>query len=131
MGGEYISNLDMSVFVLDYDWNAPNVEHLKATHEPFYKAVREKHKDIPIIMMSRPKYYLTDVEKERRAVVEETYNNAVKNGDNNVYYIPGNTLMDEMVKDNGTVDGVHPNDAGFLSMANVIEPVLRKALSGE
>lgn len=128
---EYISNLDMSVFVLDYDWNAPNVEHLKATHEPFYKAVREKHKDIPIIMMSRPKYYLTDVEKERRAVVEETYNNAVKNGDNNVYYIPGNTLMDEKVKDNGTVDGVHPNDAGFLSMANVIEPFLRKALSGE
>lgn len=125
---EHVAGLDMSVFVLDYDHNANSVEHLRETHEPFYKAVREAHPDIPIIMMSRPKYYLSDEEKARRGVVEETYLNAVRNGDKNVYYIPGNTLMDDTIKDGGTVDGTHPTDAGFLSMANVIEPVLKKAL---
>lgn len=128
---EYISELDMSVFVLDYDWNAPNVQYLKDTHEAFFKIIREKQKDLPILMMSRPKYYLTEIEKERKAVVEQTYKNALANGDKNVYFIPGNTLMDDKVKDDGTVDGVHPNDAGFFSMANVIEPVLRKILENK
>lgn len=124
---DYIAGLDMSAFVLDYDWNAPNVDYLKETHEKFYKTVRNAHKDIPIIMMSRPKYYLLEQEKLRRQVVEETYRKALER-DENVYFIPGNTLMDDKVRDNGTVDGVHPNDAGFMSMANAIEPVLRKAL---
>ena len=124
---DYIAGLDMSVFVLDYDWNAPDVEYLKETHERFYKTVRKAHKDIPIIMMSRPKYYLSEEEKLRRQVVEETYKNALERNEN-VYFIYGNTLMDDKVRDNGTVDGVHPNDAGFMSMANVIEPVLKKAL---
>jgi hypothetical protein len=39
---EYIATLDMSVFVMDYDYNAPNPEHLEATHYPFYKIIRDK-----------------------------------------------------------------------------------------
>ena len=34
---ELISKLDMSVFVYDYDYNAPNAAHLKKTHEKFFK----------------------------------------------------------------------------------------------
>lgn len=34
---EYIKNLDMSIFVYDYDHNAPTVEHLKKTHEKMFK----------------------------------------------------------------------------------------------
>lgn len=126
---DYIASLDMSAFVLDYDWNAPNVEYLKDTHEKFFKIIREKHPNLPVIMMSRPKFYLTDEEKERKTVVEQTYLNAVNAGDKNVYFIPGDTLMDNTVKDAGTVDGVHPTDAGFFSMANVIEPILKKVLN--
>ncbi len=38
---EYIAGLDMSVLVMDYDYNAPNVEHLQNTHLPFYEIVRK------------------------------------------------------------------------------------------
>ncbi|MBQ7368754.1 MAG: hypothetical protein IJW60_03490, partial [Clostridia bacterium] len=36
---DYLATLDMSVFVLDYDHNAPNEEHLQDTHYLVYEAV--------------------------------------------------------------------------------------------
>ena len=125
---EYIADLDMSVFVYDYDHNAPSVEHLEATHEPFFKLIREKNPDLPVIFMSRPKYYLTEVEIERKNIIEKTYNNAVNNGDENVYFIDGTTLMNDEICENGTVDGCHPTDLGFFSMAKRIMPLLEKIL---
>ena len=44
---EYIKNLDMSVFVYDYDHNAPDTEHLKNTHEKMFKTVREANPTLP------------------------------------------------------------------------------------
>ena len=120
---DYIKNLEMSVFVLDYDHNAPTVEHLKNTHEKMFKAVRNAHPDIPVIMMSRPKHFLTEEEKERRKVVETTYNNAVASGDKNVYFIDG-SLLTELCKDDGTVDNCHQTDFGFVSMANAVSRVM-------
>jgi hypothetical protein len=60
---EYICSLDMSAFVYDYDHNAPDIEHLKNTHERMFKEIRASHKDVPIIIMTRPKYTLTSEEK--------------------------------------------------------------------
>ena len=124
---DYICGLDMSVFVEDYDHNAPDVEHLRNTHEKLYKAVRKAHPDIPIIMMSRPKYYLTTEEKERFAIIRQTYGNAIAAGDSNVYLLDGRQLM-EMAKNEGTVDDCHPTDLGFASMAKALGEVLAKIL---
>ena len=125
---EYIKNLDMSVFVYDYDYNSPSIEHLKNTHEKMFKLIRNKHPLLPIIIMSRPKYYLTDVEKDRRTIIETTYKNAISAGDKNVYFIDGQALT-EFCKDEGTVDGTHPTDFGFASMANAVSKVLDEILS--
>ncbi len=120
---EYIKSLDMSVFIYDYDHNAPSVEHLMNTHEKMFKAVRNVHPEIPVIMMSRPKHNLTDEEKERRSVVEKTYNNAIASGDNNVYFIDG-AMLTELCMDDGTVDNCHQTDFGFVSMANALAHVI-------
>ena len=48
---DYIKNLDMSIFVLDYDHNAPTEEHLELTHEKMFKCVREANPDLPILML--------------------------------------------------------------------------------
>jgi len=124
---EYVSSLKMSAFVYDYDHNAPSVEHLKNTHEKMFKKVRKSHPDIPIVMMSRPKFYLTDEEKMRLEIIKETYNNAIKNGDKNVYLIEGPELM-KMAENEGTVDGGHPTDFGFASMAKALGDLLEKIL---
>lgn len=124
---QYIADLDMSVFVLDYDFNTPSVEHLLKTHEPFFKCIREKNPDLPIIVMSVPKFYLNDTFRQRRAIIEKTVENAKNSGDKNVYFINGQELM-EMVEDEGTVDGTHPTDLGFYSMASRIIRELEKII---
>lgn len=122
---DYIKKLDMSIFVYDYDHNAPSVEHLKNTHEKMFKAIREAHPDIPIIMMSAPIWSPTGDWKERRDIVEQTYRNALAAGDKNVYFIDGKALM-SLCENNGTVDNCHPTDLGFYSMARVLAFVIEK-----
>ena len=120
----YIKNLEMSAFVLDYDHNAPSPQHLLESHEKMFLAIRKEHPDIPIIMMTRPKYRLTKDEKARREVVLKTYQYALARGDENVYFIDGKALT-ALCKDEGTVDNTHPTDYGFVSMAKGIEKVMK------
>lgn len=121
---DYIKNLDMSLFVYDYDHNAPTVEYLANTHEKMFQAVREKHPLIPAIIMSRPKHFLTEEEEKRRAIIETTYQNAISKGDKNVYFIDGKALT-ELCQDSGTVDNTHPTDFGFVSIAHAVSKVLK------
>ena len=127
---EYIAGIDMSIFVYDYDYNAPSVEHLANTHEPFFKVIREKNPDLPVVMMTRPALVYQDSDKARRNVIRTTYENAVRAGDKNVYFIDGETYYGEIDRDLCTIDGIHPNDLGFSRMASVVEPVIRSILEG-
>lgn len=68
----YISSLDMSAFVYDYDHNAPDAEHLKETHERMFKIIRKENPDLPIIILSRPKFTLTEDEKIRFDIILAT-----------------------------------------------------------
>ena len=124
---DYIAGLEMSAFVYDYDHNAPTLAHLAQTHEKMFKRIRGAHPELPILLLSRPKYYLNADEPDRLAVIKATYDNAVAAGDKNVYFIPGTDLMEDM-KNEGLVDGCHPNDAGFVSMARAMIPTIKQML---
>ena len=124
---DYIASLDMSCFVLDYDHNAPTNEHLANTHEALFKCVRAAHPDIPIIVMNRPKRILNDMELNRLNIIKRTVENAEMAGDKNAYFVSGQELM-KLCTDEGTVDGTHPTDLGFYSMAKCLEPILRSVL---
>lgn len=126
---DYINTIDMSLFVMDYDHNAPNVEHLRNTHEPFFKRIREVNPNLPILILSKPDFDYTDDGKERRSVIENTYNNAVKAADKNVYFIDGETFFGEYDRHLCTIDRTHPNDLGFYRMATVILPTMKKILN--
>lgn len=123
---EYLSNLDMSILVCDYDHNAPTVEHLRKTHETTFKTIRKKQPNLPVIMITAAdrSYGIP----ERREVIYQTYINAVNRGDENVYFIDGSTIYTPVGRDLCTVDHIHPNDIGFLMMANAVEPVIRSII---
>jgi len=123
----YVSELKMSAFVLDYDHNSPSCEHLRATHEKMLLAVRKAHPSLPIIIMNRPKLYLDADERERLEIITETYKNALVRVDKNVYLIDNEALC-TLCGNEGTVDTCHPTDYGFASMAAAILPVLKKVL---
>ena len=125
---DYVADLDMSIFVLDYDHNATLTQYAE-THEPFYKTVRAKNPDLPIIIMTRPKYekHLIAEEYERIEIARKTYENAKARGEN-VYFIPGYELM-SIARGDGVVDGCHPTDLGFYSMAERLSAELEKILN--
>lgn len=121
---EYISTLNMSAFVYDYDFNSPSDEHYEKTHEPFFKIVRTAQPDLPIIIVTRP--YPCNL--KRIEIARRTYENAVANGDKNVVFVDGRTLFEGDFFDCCTVDGGHPTDLGFYRMGKVIGDALEKFL---
>ena len=122
---DYIAGLDMSIFVYDYDHNAPTVEHLAQTHEKAFKKIREAHPNVPVVMMSRPKFRKTEDEVERASIIKATYDNAKAAGDLNVYFIDGSELCPD---NDTTVDDCHPNDYGFKCMADRLIRELEKII---
>ena len=125
---DYIAGLDMSVFVLDYDHNAPSAAHLAATHERMFLRVREQHPGLPVIMVSRPKVHLNEEERERLAIIRTTYERALARGDKAVAFIDGSQLLTRFGGEDGTVDNAHPTDLGFMCMAEGIGEELKKWL---
>lgn len=129
---EYLATLPMSVFVCDYDHNAPTVEHLENTHYRFYEIIREKNPDVPYIMITRPNYWTSRSNAEetlkRRDVIMRSYLRARENGDKNVYFIDGMSFNVAPHQYDMTVDNVHPGDTGFTRMADGIGTLVRHVL---
>ena len=125
---DYLISLPMSVFVMDYDHNAPTPEYLEETHYKMYRRFRDARPDVPIVMASMPKVTATDNSVRRRAVILDTIAKAKAAGDENVYFVDGKEMMAMFGDDGGLVDDCHPNDLGFLCMARAFGEVIGKLL---
>ncbi len=127
---EYINTLDFSVFVYDYDHNAPTADYLEKTHEKFFKKIRMAHPSVPVVMISRPTADFDDDARTRRDIIKKTYENARALGDKNVYFVDGESFFaDFFDKEVCFTDTVHPTDLGFYKMTEVIQPTIERALS--
>ena len=127
---KYISSLDMSVFVCDYDHNAYTLELLEETYYPLYRTIRDKHPDIPYIIISRPDRRTNPkaTDEQRMAIIRGCYERAKAEGDENVYFINGDVFFEGDFCDSCTSDGCHPNDIGFMRMAEVIGELVNSVL---
>ena len=124
---EYLSKLDMSAFVLDYDYNSESEEYLEVTHYRAYRIIRDAHPDIPIVLASRPNYDTYEYNgPRRRDIIKKTYDKAVEEGDKNIYFVDGKKCFKNFMKSGYTVDLSHPNDSGFRVMANAFEKEFKK-----
>lgn len=128
---DYLRGVDCSVFVCDYDYNAPTPEYLAATHERLYKRYREGKKDTPIVFVTRPESSCVNDDANKRAeIIYATYEKALKKGDENVYFVDGRGFFPAELKQRCLVDGCHPTDLGFYFMADkiggVVENILHK-----
>ncbi len=130
---EYIATLKMSIFVYDYDHNAPDPEFLEATHYAGYKIFREKQPKTPVIFASKPDYHshmytlgpmIPGENERRRQVIFESYRKALAEGDKNVYFVDGKKIFPEYCREDCTTDGCHPNDLGYHFMANAFGDVI-------
>ena len=64
----------------------------------------------------------------RRDIIMQSYLKARSLGDENVYFIDGLSFNAAAHQYDMTLDGCHPNDVGFVRMAESIGAVIRHAL---
>lgn len=128
----WMATLPMSVFVCDYDHNAPSLKHLEDTHYALYETIREKNPDVPYIMVTRPDYWTFPREQEyirkRHDLIMTSYLKARATGDQNVYFVDGMSFNVAPHQYEMSADGLHPNDAGFIRMADSIGTFVRHVL---
>ena len=125
---DYMTSLPMSIFVMDYDHNAPTPEYLKQTHEKMYRRFRAARPEIPIVFATMPKIFPSPDTQPRRDVIFATYEKAKAEGDEKVYLVDGMEMMKLFDDDGGLVDNSHPNDMGFLCMARAFGEIIEKIL---
>lgn len=123
---EYLSELKMSVFVSDYDHNAPEPEFLEKNHYKMYETIRKSNPHLPYVLLSRPNYIFDRNGDARRKVVMETFCKALNNGDRNIYFIDGASMFAQDEYDACTVDLCHPNDLGFYRFAQTLYPTFKE-----
>lgn len=128
---DYIRSIDCSIFVCDYDYNTPSIEHLQNTHKRLYDRYREVRKDVPIVFISRPEAFCSITADKRAEIIRSTYESAITCGDKSVYFIDGRRFFPEEVKYRCQVDGIHPNDLGFYFMSEKIGNVIIEILNSQ
>ena len=124
-------------YILDYDANT-NLEEMKNTLEKFISILRTAHPQVPLIVLSGPRYNReivlscdTDTPRREKLLSAEFQENTVKKlraaGDENIYFIHGGKLCGEWWHE-VTVDGVHATDLGFFMMAENLSKILAEIL---
>lgn len=126
---DFISKIPMDIFIMEFDHNS-GVQELKERHYGFYRQIR-KNTSAPIIMISRISGGISntlDEQKERNAIIRETYERALSEGDKNVFYICGDDLVMNQDREKFLSDDRHPNDYGMRLIAEAVAEKIKEGL---
>ena len=128
-----ICKVDAAVFVIDC---LPNMDAKLVTERciPLVNQLRAARPETPIVLVEDRRNTNSWIHPDRAA--HHTANHAAlkaafaalqAEGIKRLHYIEGDALLGD--DGDGATDGSHPNDLGFVRQADVMEPVLRKALA--
>lgn len=122
---------DPGLVVLDFVPNV-NEEQIDTLMIPFFETIRSAHPDVPFLFVEDPDFphKRFDVKAReqvdtRNAMMKERYEKLAAKYPN-LYYLPADDLMGH--DHEATVDGIHYTDLGFIRVADVMEPIIRKIL---
>ena len=88
--------------------------------------IRRLRPELPVVMISvADRHFGNEVEK-RKEIIKRTYENAIRSGDRNVYFLDGQRFYDEIGLDKATVDTCHPNDLGFYAFYENISKFMKE-----
>jgi len=124
-----------ALFVLDYEANCSDYEQLGRTFPEFIRILRNAHPAAPILAVSRIPFstevwHPQAVQKRlaNRDLQRRTIEDLRAAGDANVHFFDGSGLLGTRDWEECTVDSVHPNDLGFLRIAEGLESPVRRIL---
>jgi lysophospholipase L1-like esterase len=129
------AEVESCCFVLDFALNNRTAASLDPVYGPFIDTIRKKHPATPIVCLTPPplasEAWDTDYRRRvegLRDVIRAAYRKHRDAGDGNIYIIEGTELIPSD-KPEYYVDGVHPNDLGFNSMADGLTGPLKRILN--
>ncbi|MFZ4775166.1 MAG: SGNH/GDSL hydrolase family protein [Terrimicrobiaceae bacterium] len=120
------------LWVLDYDANAGSHDALRKSLPIALEVLRAARTDVPILVVSRIVWARDFSHAEsarnreiRAAIQREAVAQARAAGDSHIHFLDGGHLLGADA-DECTVDGVHPNDLGFVQIARALAPELQR-----
>ena len=129
---EMLGELDVASYVIDC---CPNMspELITERTEPMVRTLRAARPDVPIVLVENIEYQAAwllpgarSSYQDKNTALRAAYERLVADGLTGLHYVPGGDLLGH--DGEGTVDGTHATDLGFLRMAEVLAPVLRSVL---
>ena len=121
---EHISEIDANFYVIECLQNM-NTEEVKKRVLPLVKIIRKKQPNTPIVLVENMMYKTAFMDKtieteliQENLALKNEYDNILKSGIQNIYYIKDK--QHEKMDNEGTVDGVHLTDLGFLRYADYL-----------
>ena len=133
---DLLAELDPSIYVIDCLPNMVAAE-IKERTEPLVNKLRAAHPQTPIVLVEDRSlqnaflvagqmeyYHLKD-----RAELKAAFDRLQKDGVKNLFYIPGEHLFGD--DGEGSADGSHPNDLGFMRQSEFFAQVLGPLLKSE
>ena len=120
------------LFVLDYEANSAG--KLQTTLPDAIRILRDRHPRVPLLVLSRIAYSKDATHgdslqaRERSRDMQSELVAALRiEGDAGLHFLDGSTLLGADF-DECTVDGVHPNDLGFMRIARGLAPEIQSIL---
>jgi lysophospholipase L1-like esterase len=130
--GDLMAEVDAAVYIIDCLPNM-NAAAVNAHCVPLVKQLRKARPHTPIVLVEDrrfPNSWLVPraakIHDANHAALRKAYEQLKAAGVKHLHYLGGDALLGE--DGEGTTDGSHPNDLGFIRQANAFEPVLCKAL---
>lgn len=129
--GEWLTQIDASIIVLDCIWNMQPALIANNT-VPLVHQLRKAHPDTPIVLAEDTEAGQAwiqsgsrSLQAQKRAALTAGYNALVAGGDTNLHYVPADRLYqfanltavdpDHLISP--TVGGCHPSDLGQMAVA--------------
>ena len=129
---EFMAESDPIMFILDFMPNV-NVQQINEKTEIFYRILRDKHPDTPIVFIENPVFpraaYNLNMQEEvsrKNLALNAVFNNLIAKNEKNIYLIPSEGKIGN--DGEATVDGIHYTDLGFLRYAEFLLPKINEII---
>jgi hypothetical protein len=121
---ELISEIDARFYVIECLQNMDEAQ-IKKRVRPLVENIRKKHPLTPIVLVENMMYEMAFLDQtiksqliRENAALKNEFDEILKSGIQNIFYVKDN--QDNLVDNEGTVDGVHLTDLGFSRYADYL-----------
>lgn len=127
-----MAKVDASAFVLDFVPNT-SIDQMEERMEKFYRIIRNKHPNTPIVFIEAPIFADTYYNKEsakklnnKNQTLRKIFNKLKAEKEKNIALISSKNMLGNDRET--TVDGIHFTDLGMMRYADLVCPILKKLI---